>query len=234
MSAAGDTVVRDHGPAIAARDWWIPILFAVGSSLFALGAVPYYAQAVGFTATAVTFFVGSVFFTSAATLQYLAAVAALPSPGRRFWVLAPRDLDWLAGAVQFAGTLWFNWSTANAVRSNLSAATADERVWRPDALGSLAFLVASGVAWWAVRRGGPRDLGSRLPWWIGLANMTGSVAFGVSAVAAFIVPATGDIWDASLSNLGTLVGAICFLVGALLLLPVWTPASATSLAPTDV
>ena len=85
----------------------------------------------------------------------------------------------------------------------------------------MAFLIASGVAWWAVRRGGPRDVGSRLPWWIALANMVGSVAFGVSAVAAFVIPATGDVWDASLANLGTLVGALCFLVGAVLLLPVW-------------
>ena len=49
--------------------------------------------------------------------------------------------------------------------------------------------------------------------------MLGSIAFGVSAVAAYVVPATGDVWDAAMSNLGTLVGALCFLVGAILLLP---------------
>ena len=49
--------------------------------------------------------------------------------------------------------------------------------------------------------------------------MLGSVAFGVSAVAAYIVPATGDTWNAELSNLGTFVGAVCFLIGAALLLP---------------
>ena len=41
---------------------------------------------------------------------------------------------------------------ANALRDNLSAATADQRVWRPDAFGSIAFLVASGFACVAVRR----------------------------------------------------------------------------------
>jgi len=42
---------------------------------------------------------------------------------------------------------------------------------------------------------------------------------GVSAVAAFVVPATGALLDVELSNLGTFIGALCFLGGALLLLP---------------
>jgi hypothetical protein len=58
-----------------------------------------------------------------------------------------------------------------------------------------------------------------LSWWIPLANLIGSVAFGVSAVAAFVVPATGALLDVELSNLGTFIGALCFLGGALLLLP---------------
>jgi hypothetical protein len=195
----------------------------VGSTLFALGAVPQYASAVGLQAAASTFFAGSVFFTSAAVLQYRQAADAVSAlhdgAGRRLWTWAPEDRGWLAATVQLAGTLWFNWSTANALRVNLSAAAGDERVWRPDALGSAAFLVASAVAW--RQASADAEPGEPLPraWWIGAANMLGSVAFGVSAVAAYIVPATGDIWNAELSNLGTFVGAICFLVGAVLLLP---------------
>jgi hypothetical protein len=45
------------------------------------------------------------------------------------------------------------------------------------------------------------------------------VAFGVSAVAGYISPATGQLRNADRANLGTLVGAVCFLIGALLLLP---------------
>lgn len=41
-----------------ARGWWIAVLFAVGSLLFALGAVPAYAGAVGARWDGVTFFVG--------------------------------------------------------------------------------------------------------------------------------------------------------------------------------
>jgi hypothetical protein len=204
------------------RGWWIAVLFMVGSSLFALGAVPGYAGAAGLRVTAVTFFIGSLFFTSAAFLQYRQAVDALAPgahPTRRVLVWAPRDLDWLACAVQLAGTLWFNWSTGNAVRENLSAEVGDQRVWRPDVLGSIAFLVASALACLAVHRAGSSVAHRSTDWWIGVANMTGSVAFGLSAIGSFIVPADGDLWDAELSNLGTFVGALCFLIGAALLLP---------------
>ena len=48
-------------------------LFIIGSSLFALGSVPAYLNAVGETADSVTFFVGSIFFTSASFAQLLQA-----------------------------------------------------------------------------------------------------------------------------------------------------------------
>jgi hypothetical protein len=207
---------------LPARGWWIAVLFMIGSALFALGSVPWYVDAVGVRTDAITYFAGSLFFTSAAFLQYREAVdhvprpAGAPRPG--FWVWAPRDLGWLACAVQLAGTLWFNVSTGNALRENLSAAAADQRVWRPDALGSIAFLVASALACLDVRRAGREAPGHQVAWWVATLNMTGSVAFGVSAVAAYIVPATGEVRDAELSNLGTLVGALCFLAGAALLL----------------
>ena len=92
---------------------------------------------------------------------------------RRFWVWAPRNLDWAACAVQFAGTLWFNISTGNAVRVNLDAAEADQQVWRPDTLGSIAFLVASVLALMDARRqvvgGRPRPR----VWWISVINLPG-------------------------------------------------------------
>ncbi|MCG2623189.1 chloride channel protein [Arthrobacter sp. I2-34] len=204
------------------RDRRIAWFFIIGSSLFALGAVPPYAEAVGLRVDAVTFFVGSLFFTCAAFLQYREAVDALPAVGaslrRSFWVWAPRNLGWLAAAVQLAGTLWFNWSTGNALQLNLSAALADQRVWRPDALGSIAFLVSSGVA---LREAGLGAIAGRpkpRTWNIGMINLAGSVAFGISAAAAFVIPSSGDLWNAELSNLGTLVGALCFLTGAILML----------------
>ena len=44
-------------------------------------------------------------------------------------------------------------------------------------------------------------------------------AFGVSAVAGYISPSTGQLHNAGLANLGTFIGALCFLAGALLLMP---------------
>ena len=85
-------------------------------------------------------------------------------------------------------------------------------------LGSIAFLVASALAYAEVRRPWlrwrPRDLG----WSIATLNMVGSIAFGVSAVAAYVL-SDDTLRDAQRANAGTFVGAICFLVGAALLIP---------------
>jgi hypothetical protein len=206
-----------------ARGWWIAVLFAVGSLLFALGTVPAYVDAVGARWDAVTFFVGSLFFTSAGFLTYREAVDAAPSvPGatrRRFFAFQPHRIDWWATAVQLLGTLFFNLSCGNALRANLTAQAAHQHVWRPDAFGSICFLVASTLAWFEVCHGWVAWRPRSWAWWITLANLTGSVAFGISAVAAYINPVTGEVTNADRSALGTFVGAVCFFVGALLLLP---------------
>src|ERR1700727_423657 len=119
-----------------ARGWWIAVLFAVGSVLFAVGAIPGYASAVGTRWDAGTFFIGSLFFTAAGFLTYREAVDAgpqAPTAGRRrFFVFQPHRIDWWATAVQLAGTLFFNISTGNALRVDLSTKAADQHVWRPD------------------------------------------------------------------------------------------------------
>ena len=204
--------------APAARGWWIGILFAIGSVLFAVGALPAYVSAVGARTDTVTFFVGSLFFTSAGYLTYREAVDAGPTR-RRFFVYQPDRIDWWASAIQLAGTLFFNVSTANAIRMNLSAQAAHQHVWRPDMLGSICFLVASALAWFEVCHGWTAWRPRLWSWWITLLNLVGSVAFGVSAVAGYINPSTGQLRNAERSNLGTFVGAVCFLVGAVLLLP---------------
>ncbi len=224
--------IRKHPPSASAagstwwapraRGWWIGVLFAVGSVLFALGAFPLYATSVGASTTSVTFFVGSIFFTSAAFLQYREVVDALPAragrPRRRFFVFQPRRVEWLAVAIQLAGTIFFNRSTGNACRIDLTIQAAQHTVWRPDAVGSVCFLVASLLAWREVCHGWGAWRPRQVDWWITFVNLLGSVAFGVSAVAGFIVPGTGQLRNASLSNLGTFVGALGFLIGALLLL----------------
>jgi len=207
--------------------WWIAALFIVGSACFAVGPIPAYASWVGLTADTATFFIGSLFFTSASLLQYIEVTRAPHTIGaqepaaakRRLLGIEPARVDWWAAAVQLVGTVFFNVTTFAAFLQNLTAQQQRRIVWTPDALGSVCFLVAS---WLAYAEAGHRIL-SWLPckrsWWIAALNMLGSIAFGVSAVASFVRPATGDYVSLFLTNLGTFIGAICFLAGAVLLMP---------------
>jgi len=140
------------------------------------------------------------------------------TPQRRLFGLAPQRIDWWATTVQLAGTLFFNVTTFTALDASLSPKGADLVVWTPDALGSICFLVASelafaeaGHAWFSWRTSDPG-------WRIGALNLIGSVFFGISAIAGWVQPSTGDLLDAALDTSGTFWGAVCFLAGAVLLL----------------
>jgi len=214
--------------------WWIALLFAVGSVLFALGVVPAYANAVGAPTDAMTFFAGSIFFTSAGYLQFLQAInaptdAAGGTRGRRRWIAwQPARIDWWACGVQSIGTLFFNVSTYAATRSALDAAQEHRLIWRPDMLGSIAFMIASSLAWFEVCHGWWAIRASSVSWWIVAMNLGGSIAFLISAFAAYINPETGEIANIPVANLGTFIGAVGFFVGALLLIPEMRDAPATS------
>jgi hypothetical protein len=186
--------------------------FAVGSALFFVGVLPPYAAWAGLVGTNATFFAGSLFFTTAGLIQLLLSGRRTPDARMN---RADRT-DWWAAAIQFAGTLLFNVSTGAA----LIAAIADPaRVgvgWRPDAWGSAAFLVSSVLAVVATKdRGQLWDRDARTWHGTGL-NLLGSIAFGVSAVAAFVVPSTGELVSPLWANLGTGIGALCFFAAALL------------------
>jgi hypothetical protein len=178
----------------------IGLLFALGSVCFLVGPAPGYIQLVGSGADGVTFFVGSIFFTSASALQ----LAATPREERA---------DWWACVIQFAGTLFFNVSTFDAMNKALDTAADNRLVWAPDAFGSICFLVASWLAFSVRRHARPTA-----DWWIAALNLAGSVAFGISALAAFIVPATGTELDLAAANWTTSLGAAGFLAGALLMI----------------
>lgn len=171
----------------------------VGSFCFALGSIPGYASLVSAAVVGTTFFVGSIFFTSAAFLQ----------------LLQSRDpMDWWASAIQLVGTVWFNINTFDAMQAGFDTQQQNLRIWTPDMLGSVCFLVASYLAVWAVCSGPwcwDRD---ESDWWIVQANLLGSVFFMLAALAAFALPSTGDLLDASLANSGTFLGAVCFFWAA--------------------
>ena len=214
--------------------WWIGVLFAAGSIGFALGSFPVYADRVGTHADDLTYFIGSIFFTTAAFLQYVETVTTNPEIGsvgrrwRRLLVVEPRRIDWLAAAVQLVGTLLFNRSTLQAIVTSSDPASLNQHVWRPDVFGSICFLVASGLAWFEVCHGWAAWRPRSVSWWITLLNLVGSIAFGISAAASFVEPG-GSLRSLALTNLGTFVGALCFLAGAVLLLPERTAAGPSPL-----
>ena len=199
----------------AAPDRWIAAGFAIGSACFVVGPFPGFVQLVGQGADGAVFFAGSIFFTLAAGLEVREATLGL---GRRW----SRDPSWWSAAVQFIGTLLFNISTFNAMQTGLSTHQQDRLVWSPNVLGSAAFL-ASGLLAYAVTTG-PHLLPRRLrpaehddAWAMAAINLLGCVLFGVSAIASYVVPASGSILALAPANWATGLGALCFLIGALLL-----------------
>lgn len=206
--------------------WWMGGLFAIGAICFAVGSMALYVDTVEPTTLGVTFFIGSLFFTSAAYLQYHETLAAPQGvladsahPGRLASLVGwrPRRLDWWAGTVQLVGTLSFNLTTFTALGSEFSLEQERRLIWAPDVVGSICFLVASSLAYVEVNRGVlPRSDGS-VGWWISAANMAGSIAFGLAAVASRYRSSSGEVANVALVNLATFVGALGFFVGAVLL-----------------
>ena len=213
-----------HAPG--AIGWWIGILFAIGASCFAAGAVPAYSNLVGFQKDALTFFMGSLFFTTAAFLQYIETINARQTPKGslvkeeiRFLTWEPRRIDWLSSVVQLIGTVFFNISTLYSLNYSMSTMMMDRVIWGPDAYGSICFLIASGLVWIEVGHSLFSWKTGNISWEIAFLNLLGSIAFGVSAVAAYILPTTGQPINIILVTLGTFIGGICFLIAAILLLP---------------
>lgn len=208
------------------RNWWMAVLFVVGSACFVAGAVASQWAATPRRWIGATFFVGSLFFTSAAYLQYTEAVNSErgldPSRHRRRWRPAswePKRIDWLATLIQLIGTFLFNISTFTALNHNLTTHQTNARVWAPDALGSIAFLISSELAFAEVCHRWFCWRNRTLAWKVVALNLLGSIAFGASAIASLLEPASGQPVSARIANAGTAVGGICFLIGALLLMP---------------
>jgi hypothetical protein len=207
--------------------WWIAVLFIIGSLCFAIGPLPFYLSWVGYKVDTATFFIGSLFFTSAALLQYIEVVVApravdvsiAPASRRLLLGIEPARVDWWAASVQFVGTLFFNVTTFSAFLTDLTTQQQHRIVWTPDALGSICFLVASWLAYAEVGHRVWSWQPHRRSWRIAALNLVGSIAFGVSAVASFVRPASGDPISLFWTNFGTFIGAICFLSGAVLLMP---------------
>jgi hypothetical protein len=183
-------------------------LFAIGSACFLVGPFPGYVDLVGPEADAATFFVGSIFFTAAGGLQtWLAAPARRSGPAER--------AAWWTATIQSAGTLFFNVTTFRALDTTVSSPDYNSLVWRPDAFGSICFLVSGAIAYRAAPPRGWRLGRGHGGWWEPGVNLLGCVFFGISAVAGYVVPSSGSMIDLAAANWNTAAGAACFLVCAL-------------------
>ena len=154
-----------------------------------------------------TFFVGSIFFTGGGLLQSSLAFGARREPGGG-------RADWWAAVIQSAGTLFFNVTTFQAMDTALSNADYNRLVWRPDAFGSICFLVSGVIAYRASARRGWRPVRGGRGWWQPAVNLLGCIFFGISAVAGYVVPSTGSELDLAAANWNTSLGAACFLACA--------------------
>ena len=186
-------------------DRWIAVGFALGSACFFIGPFPGFVQLVGAGADGVVFFAGSLLFTTAAGLELREATLAR---GSRWG----DDPSWWSAAIQFVGTLLFNLNTFDAMKEGLSTQQEDRLIFAPDLIGSACFLVSGALAY-RVTTGRGRE------WRMAAVNLAGCVLFGVAAVASYVVPETGSILDLAAANWCTSLGGLCFLIGALLLLP---------------
>jgi hypothetical protein len=183
------------------------LFFATGSACFVIGPFPGYANLVGDGADGVTFFVGSILFTAGGALQTSLAYPTRRSPG-------VRRAAWLAAVIQSAGTICFNVTTYRAMHVALTSPEYNKLVWRPDAVGSICFLVSGVIAYrasprhgWLPARGGPG-------WWEPAVNLLGCIFFGISAIAGHVVPSSGTELDLAAANWNTVLGAVCFLTCA--------------------
>ncbi len=179
-------------------------LFMVGSFCFAVASLPFMADFDNRVAGLI-YLVGSIFFTAAGAETFRTVEA-----GNR--------LDLIASGVQLVGTIMFNLNTYAALDDNLDRHSQNLLIWLPDALGSVAFLIASAIAVVVVRRarGGPGA--SREAREIAWINLLGSVFFGFSAIASVVLK-TGEQLNLEAAAWLTLAGAICFFWAAFLLVP---------------
>ena len=214
-------------------NWWIGVVFAVGSLLFLLGSIfflmPSLARARWLDATAINgiFFAGSFPFTIAAYLQLFQAANASEfspqdgsTPQRVVWFgWRPHEIGWLSCALQFPGTVAFNVNTFDAMLPGLTWFQQDLAIWVPNFVGSVLFL-ASGYltfvetchAHWAWKP-------ASISWWVTFVNLLGCVGFMLSALFAFVLPRPPNFDAVTISVAFTLLGAIGFLIGSLLMLP---------------
>ncbi len=214
-------------------NWWIGIVFALGSLLFAvasvLSLVPALARMGSLDSKEINaiFFVGSIPFTIAAYLQLFQAANAgefadgnVPGSSRRLYVgWQPKNIGWLSSGMQFAGTILFNINTFDAMNPSVFWFWQDLEIWAPNIVGSILFLASGYLAFIEVCHAYWAWKPENVSWWVVFTNLLGCVGFMGSALFAIVLPGPVNMGALTLSAVFMLLGSIGFLVGSLLMLP---------------
>jgi hypothetical protein len=228
--AGGPTQTLPAPASIARRlgrvNWVAAGAFTLGGSLFALGAVVAQVGSGDATTAASVYFAGGLFFNVGGYASLLGAINAPRSVGAggelvaerwRWWSYEPERIDWLSTFVLFVGTLAFGVSLVHSFLSGLTTHEVNRLIWTPEMIGCVLFLISGHLAMVEICHRTrpcirPRDLG----WSIVAINQVGSILFIISALAAFVRPATSSAVNAAVANWGTLTGALCFAVGGVM------------------
>ncbi len=170
---------------------------------------------------------GSIPFTIAAYLQLFQAANAGEFPAnpsaagrqQKLFGWRPHNIGWLSCALQFAGTILFNFNTFDAMIPALDWFQQDLLIWVPNIVGSVLFLASGYLAFIEACHTHWAWVPKSISWWVVFANLLGCVGFMTSAVFAIALPGTPNVEAITVSVLFTLLGAVGFLVGSLLMLP---------------
>ena len=181
------------------------LCFALGSAGFLVGPFPGYAELVGEPATQSPSSSPRAVHHRRGTAEWLAW------PARR----TPARAAWPGGrpSIQSAGTLFFNVTTFLAMETPLTNPDYNRLVWRPDAFGSVCFLVSGAIAYARAAHGWLPVRGGR-GWW-----QPSSTCSAASSSASRPSPATSCPPPVGprpgRRELNTSLGAACFLACAL-------------------
>lgn len=210
---------------------YIGISFATGAFLFVLASVLmfcslHWPQLANITN--VTFFVGSIPFTLAASLQHFQSANSpdfrenartQATAMRRLSVIGwhPKSAGWLSSFTQWLGTIAFNISTFNSIAAPGSHELSLLEIWAPNFEGSVLFLVSGYLAFVEVGNKHWSWRPKSLSWQIVFINLLGCIAFMIAAVTPTSPIRDDALWLLAYSNTHTLIGAIYFFMGSVLL-----------------
>ncbi|MEW5425250.1 hypothetical protein [Amorphus sp. 3PC139-8] len=214
-------------------NWITGGVFAVGAFLFMAGCALTLMQELTGSPQSVliniVFFCGSIPFTTAGYLQHFQAANAEPfTPGapadgaskRRIFLIGwqPKSPGWLSTITQFFGTVAFNFNTFDAIHTPSGWVMQDLVIWVPGMIGSVLFLVSGYLAYIEAGHAYLSWRPKELAWWIVFINLVGCIAFMTASILAYTPAGPEPGWIPAVSNGHLWFGALCFFVGALLLM----------------